>query len=68
MKASKSKETATMECRRCGICCQKHQAFVTPEDIDRITVYLGITLNDWEKLYDDRSEEHTSELQSPYHR
>jgi len=42
-----------MECRRCGVCCMKHQAFVTPMDIDRIVAYLGITVNDWEKLYDD---------------
>ncbi len=54
MKAPKVKKTATMECRRCGVCCRKHQSFVTPTDIERITAYLGITLNDWEKLYDDR--------------
>lgn len=53
-KAKASKEPEIMECRRCGVCCTKHQAFVTPEDIDRITAYLRITLNDWEKLYDDR--------------
>jgi Fe-S-cluster containining protein len=56
MSAAKEKVTknaATMECRRCGVCCQKHQAFVTPEDIERIIAYLGITLNDWQKLYDD---------------
>jgi Fe-S-cluster containining protein len=56
MPASKfkvSKKATIMECRRCGVCCQQHQAFVTPQDIDRITAYLGITLNDWEILYDD---------------
>jgi Fe-S-cluster containining protein len=42
-----------MECRRCGVCCTKHQAFVTPEDIDRIANHLGITLEDWDNLYDD---------------
>lgn len=42
-----------MECRRCGVCCTRHQAFVTPTDIDRIVQYLGITVNDWEELYDD---------------
>ncbi len=42
-----------MECRRCGVCCMKHQAFVTPMDIERIVKYLGITVNDWDKLYDD---------------
>ena len=47
-------KAATMECRRCGVCCMKHQAFVTPTDIDRIVKYLGITLNDWDRLYDDR--------------
>jgi Fe-S-cluster containining protein len=53
-KSATKKETATIECRRCGVCCTKHQSFVTPTDIDRIVKYLGITLNDWEKLYDDR--------------
>ena len=47
-------EAATMECRRCGMCCTKYQAFVTPTEIDKIVQYLGITLNDWEKLYDDK--------------
>jgi len=42
-----------MECRRCGVCCTRHQAFVTPEDIVRITTYLGITVQDWNRLYDD---------------
>jgi Fe-S-cluster containining protein len=42
-----------MECRRCGVCCTKHQAFVSPEDIDRIAHHLGITLSDWDNLYDD---------------
>ncbi len=46
-------ETKTMACRRCGVCCTRHQAFVTPEDIDRILAYLGITAEDWERLYDD---------------
>ncbi len=42
-----------MACRRCGVCCTSHQAFVNPEDIERIIVYLGITLDDWDRLYDD---------------
>lgn len=42
-----------MECRRCGVCCQKHQAFVNGEDIERITAYLGITLAEWNEKYDD---------------
>lgn len=46
-------ESATMECRRCGVCCTLHQAFVNPEDIVRITAYLGITMQDWERFYDD---------------
>ncbi len=48
-----SENPETMECRRCGVCCTRHQAFVTPEDIVRITAYLGITMEDWERLYDD---------------
>lgn len=42
-----------MECRRCGVCCTRHQAFVNPEDIVRIISFLGITMEDWERLYDD---------------
>jgi Fe-S-cluster containining protein len=30
-----------------------HQAFVTDEDITRITAYLGITLDEWDEKYDD---------------
>ena len=40
-------------CRRCGVCCTSHQAFVTTADIERITAYLGITPEDWDRLYDD---------------
>lgn len=43
----------TMECRRCGVCCTRHQAFVNSEDIVRIVSYLGIAMQDWERLYDD---------------
>ncbi len=42
-----------MTCRRCGVCCTRHQAFVGPADIARITAYLGITRDDWDRLYDD---------------
>jgi Fe-S-cluster containining protein len=42
-----------MTCRRCGVCCTLHQAFVTAPDIERITAYLGITPADWDRLYDD---------------
>mgnify|MGYP001239140221 CR=1 FL=1 len=42
-----------MECRRCGVCCTLHQAFVSPADIERIVKYLGITVNDWNERYDD---------------
>jgi Fe-S-cluster containining protein len=30
-----------------------HQAFVSPADIMRIVSYLGITMDDWQRLYDD---------------
>ncbi len=48
-----SPEYSPMECRRCGVCCTRHQASVRPEDIKRITAFLGISTDDWEKLYDD---------------
>jgi len=53
-KVKEKKETSKMECRRCGVCCTRHQAFVTPTDIDRIVKYLGITLEEWDDLYEDR--------------
>ncbi len=46
-------EASLMPCRRCGVCCQRHQAYVRPEELQRITAFLGITVDDWEKLYDD---------------
>jgi hypothetical protein len=42
-----------MTCRRCGACCTMHQAFVKPEEIRRIVTHLGITMDDWERDYDD---------------
>jgi Fe-S-cluster containining protein len=42
-----------MECRRCGVCCTLHQAFVRPDEIQRITAFLGITADDWERTYAD---------------
>jgi len=42
-----------MECRRCGVCCTLHQAFVRPEEVKRISAFLGISLDDWERSYAD---------------
>jgi Fe-S-cluster containining protein len=52
-KNAPANEAKTMACRRCGVCCTNHQAFVNPEDIERIVAYLGITMDDWDRLYDD---------------
>jgi len=35
------------------VCCTKHQAFVKPEEIRRIIACLGITMKEWDELYDD---------------
>ncbi len=40
-----------MECLRCGNCCTQHPAFVSPAEIRRITSHLGITPDDWARLY-----------------
>lgn len=42
-----------MPCQRCGVCCTKHQARVTPEEIEHIMSFLGITSDDWKKSYED---------------
>ena len=42
-----------MACRRCGVCCQRYQAYVCPEEIQRITAFLGTTMDEWKKIYDD---------------
>jgi len=42
-----------MACRRCGVCCTRHQAYVRPEDVRRISAFLGITEADWYKKYND---------------
>jgi Fe-S-cluster containining protein len=49
----KNTKAKPMACRRCGVCCTKHQAFVQPEEIRRIIAYLGITMKGWDELYDD---------------
>jgi Fe-S-cluster containining protein len=48
-----AKAAEAFECRRCGVCCTMHQAFVTTQDIERITAHLGLTLKEWDNLYDD---------------
>ena len=50
-KIKKTKES--MECLRCGTCCTVHQAFVSGEDIARISAYLGLTPDAWKQEYDD---------------
>ena len=40
-----------MECLRCGTCCTMHPAYVSQEEIRRITTYLGISTNDWTYCY-----------------
>jgi Fe-S-cluster containining protein len=49
----------TMECLRCGTCCTVHQAFVTGEDIERISAFLGITPDEWRREYDDPRWQHS---------
>jgi Fe-S-cluster containining protein len=42
-----------MACRRCGVCCTRHQACVRPEELERIISFLGITPDDWANQYQD---------------
>jgi Fe-S-cluster containining protein len=44
---------ALVACRRCGVCCTRHQARVRPEEVQRIIAYLGISQDDWDNLYND---------------
>jgi Fe-S-cluster containining protein len=44
---------AAMSCRRCGVCCTLHQAFVRPGEIQRIAAFLMITAEEWERSYAD---------------
>jgi Fe-S-cluster containining protein len=46
-------DSGTLACRRCGVCCTRHQAYVRPEEVRRIIAFLGITGDDWNRLYDD---------------
>ena len=45
--------TQPMTCRRCGVCCTMHQAWVRPPEIARIADFLGITVAEWETAYLD---------------
>jgi Fe-S-cluster containining protein len=42
-----------MECRRCGVCCTRHQAYVRQAEMQRIIAFLGITEMEWSKQYED---------------
>jgi Fe-S-cluster containining protein len=42
-----------MDCLRCGVCCTLHQAFVKPDEVPRITAFLGIGADEWERSYAD---------------
>ena len=42
-----------MTCRRCGVCCTMHQAWVRPHEIERIAGFLGMTVPAWEEAYLD---------------
>jgi Fe-S-cluster containining protein len=42
-----------MQCRRCGVCCTLHQAFVKPDEIQRIAAFLGMGAAEWERTYAD---------------
>jgi Fe-S-cluster containining protein len=42
-----------MQCRRCGVCCTLHQAFVKPDEKQRISAFLGIGVGEWERVYAD---------------
>jgi Fe-S-cluster containining protein len=53
MVKNKDVAPATMACRRCGVCCTRHQAYVKEEDIERIAAFLGVRRSDWESLYGD---------------
>jgi Fe-S-cluster containining protein len=48
-----AQEAGAMPCRRCGVCCTRHQAHVGPADIERISGFLGIVPGNWGKLYND---------------
>jgi Fe-S-cluster containining protein len=52
-KESLKEKPEVMACRRCGVCCTRHQAFVEPDEIARIVDYLGISPADWDRLYGD---------------
>ncbi len=45
-----SLNTYSMECIRCGICCTRHQAIVSLDEVQQIASYLGISVNECVKL------------------
>ena len=42
-----------MECIRCGICCAKYHAIVSLDEVQQIASYLGISMDEWVKLYSE---------------
>jgi Fe-S-cluster containining protein len=46
-------EAVGMPCRRCGVCCTRHQPYAKENEIERITAFLWITREEWNRTYDD---------------
>ena len=51
--AKKDIKDSPVACRRCGICCTRHQAYAGPEEIQRIMAFLGINIDEWDQRYDE---------------
>ena len=45
--------TCPMECIRCGVCCAKHHAIVSLDEVQQIASYLGISMDEWVKVYSE---------------
>jgi hypothetical protein len=45
--------TCPMECIRCGVCCAKHHAIVSLDEVQQIASHLGISVGEWVKLYSE---------------
>jgi Fe-S-cluster containining protein len=49
----KQDDSEVMACRRCGVCCTRHQAYARENEIERITSFLEITREEWDRSFDD---------------
>jgi Fe-S-cluster containining protein len=47
-------ESSAIPCHRCGVCCERWQPLVTPEEVARLAIYLDVPVHEFYEAYTER--------------